>query len=393
MQRVQVGFILLSIHVSMFGMMRAPRINLAPYVPKNLSFMSVPLPESQIVPVVHVRPELLKKIQAEVLAEEQSIRVLQEEMMPIPRYSATSGVFNVTRRNLFKATPGLYLLSGQERNRLWVSVNQDIENYKRLCGFPEIAEEDLIKLEKVLDERYMNLFKENPSMLSTIDQQRQIKVMQEITYLFEFHGLNPDQIPVYFLSKKGMDDLGWRDSYVAGVVGSTLLINEKVLQYSMPKVTATIEHEIGHIISHDSAYLTILKLEQMHPYVLEKYNYLIEKRADIHSGIQSQDNVNALRCVVGYAPILKIREIKEYCASRVPQLFKLPEMVELEKHVNLQTISAMARLDMFVEGFKKLAYQQHKLQKLKDDELQALLKICDTPTYLDDLLMYHLDQK
>ena len=474
MHVIKLFFIFIVLHSSACSMMRGPRVNSGQYVPQNLQTRSSSLTGQQLMPQATVNPELLKQVQADTMVQEQPAWTTQE-MMPM-RAHFGSGAFSATRRNLFRATPVRYLLPGQEKNPLWVQANREVEQYKKICGFPDAVDEALsVFIEQAYNKDLLERINRNPSVLlsnvlqkrktaveqelrlllehngfspeqipailsnnrldisnilqkrktaveqelrlllehngfspeqipailsnnrldiSNILQKRKTEVEQETKFLLEHHGLSPEQIPVCFISKEGAAELGLSDA-LAGVVGSSLLIHEDTLNLSMQGIKAVIEHEIGHLVSRDCAYVSVLELfaaeGKLDRSLIDHYILLFEKRADTHSGIQSRDNVNALRCcATSYARAWKMSEIRR----NIPDFFALPEVKKLyEQKKASSTMSALEWLEDFVEGMKQIAHQQHKAQKLSFDDLQKIIKICDQPSHLDDLLAYHLKQE
>lgn len=395
MQVIKLLFIVIISHSSIWSMIRVPRVNSGQYLPKNLAQGSSEFNLQQLMPQANVNPELLKQVQADAMVQEQPMWI-NEKMMPMRR-PVGSGAFSSTRQNFFRATPVRYLLPGQEKNRLWVQVNEEIEEYKKRYRYPIVSESDLLQAELWITQENINLLNEKPLMLSNKDKERQIEVLQEIKILCEIHGLNPEQITVRFLSEEGSKELDLSHAdWSAAVVGHLMMINERILNKPIQYIKAVVEHEIGHIVSHDSAYFTIVTKQPNRAINIGEIDIrlldLIEKRADIHSGIQSKNNVPVLLDAGIYHVRSKVTKIKKSLAAAGISWHDLSELRELDKQMEDVNISSDVRLEMFNQGIKKIASEQYNLKKLSFEQLQNIIKTCDAPTYLHDVLIYHSEQ-
>jgi len=374
-------------------MMRAPRANLAKYLPESMQAAPTVVTRQQLVPQATLNPELLRQAQEEVMTPEESMWATQK-LMPMQAPTG-SGAFKATRLNLFRATPPLYLQPGQEKNPMWIQANQDVEDFRKLHGFPKATIEELTEIELAADEIFSKQIHPFLQLQFTQEQyQRKIQIEQEIKMLLEKHGIHPKTIPVYFISSKAEKELHFVNAW-AGVIGRSLIIFERGLECSPQEMTALLEHEIGHLVSHDSAYLKILNRladkGQIDSCMIPRYTLLTEKRADIHSGIQSTGNVKGLCSKSDYAPSFKFENIVRNLAMTMPIFLKMlmvtPEFVDLN-----EPLPAAVATKKAIHVIKKIANQEYEIGKINSDELQEIIKICDQPTYLDDLLVYHAQQ-
>ena len=77
------------VHSSIWSMMRTPRINLSPYLPKEMQTTPTTLTQEQFMPQATMNPELLQQMLEETI-----------ELTP----KLTNNKFRTTYPNLFKAT-------------------------------------------------------------------------------------------------------------------------------------------------------------------------------------------------------------------------------------------------------------------------------------------------
>ncbi len=156
------------------------------------------------------------------------------------------------------------------------------------------------KCKWILNSNFMIFAREERKTLNMRTQPKnelEQTIINEIKGLLMAHNVTRQDIKIVFDDN---DDDTNNNSY-ASVLLFTIRIHKPLLECDTAKRKAIIEHEICHIIQNDS--LTTLSIanlelfsneETFSPKDLEHYVLLKEKRADIHSAIQSLDNAKNL---------------------------------------------------------------------------------------------------
>jgi len=380
-------------------MMRAPGVNLAQFRRRDVQTNSKVLAAQQLMLQATINQALLRRISEEVVTPEKPLCITQE-LMP-KRVSAGSGAFKATRLNLLRATPPLYLLPGQEKNPIWIQANQDIEQFRKRFGLPEVPLSDLEKIEQLIDKRCLNLIVQASSIgFSPEHEQRKIEITKKVKILLKQHGINSTTIPLYFIASEAEKKLNLGD-FLAVIIGRSLIIFERILECSDQEITAILEHEIGHLVSHDSPYSYQLNVGaakgEIDKKVVEDYILLVEKRADIHSGIQSKQNAHALCSTSAYASFFQIKKILKELEQATPDFFitlmKTPEIIENLNKLDKKVQSESVTLKKCIQTIATISSQEYLVRKISFNDLQEIIKICDQPTYLEDLLVYHAQQE
>jgi len=386
-------------YLPIWSMMRAPGVNLAQFRGQDVQTNSKALVAQQLMLQARVNQALLRKISAEVVTPKEPLWTTQE-LIPM-RASAGSGAFKATRLNLLRATLPLYLLPGQEKNPIWIQANQDIEQFRKRFGLPEVPLSDLEKTEQLIDKRCLKLIVQASSIeFSPEHEQRKVKITKKVKILLKQHGINSTTIPLYFIASEAEKKLN-HGKFLAVTVGRSLIIFERILECSDQEITAILEHEIGHLVSHDSPYSYQLNVGaakgEIDKKVVEDYILLVEKRADIHSGIQSKQNAHALCSTTAYSYLFQIKKILKELEQATPDFFitlmKTPEIIENLNKLDKKVQSESVTLKKCIQTIVTISSQEYLAHKMSANDLLEIIKICDQPTYLEDLLVYHAQQE
>lgn len=280
-----------------------------------------------------------------------------------------------------------HLLRGQEKNSLWMQANKDVKNFRAQFELPTLTPSEIEAINQQQETVFQKqLLRFPPAYLNDLQKQKKASIQQEIVRLLEKHGIDSHTVKIAFISSQAAKKFELMGSF--GIVGSTLLIAEDALQYTLEQITAFIEHEIGHLISHDTAYaIKYYPLKENNPVLYDYHHHLIEQRADIHSGIQSKKNVELIKDLAqgkGYDAVLKAHRITPKIQQLAPQIIENPEVINmLDPYLD----------PLAFEKIKTVAIQEYKARTINATVLKEIIALCDQPTYMNDLLLFHAEQE
>ena len=285
------------------------------------------------------------------------------------------------------------LVPGQERNRLWMQANRKVENFRRQHNWPKENLSTLNEIEQEVNAILLGKINQEPPLqLSPQELKRKAQVEKEVQRLLTKHGINYKNVPIHFVSSKFMSKDSPSAAYFTAAVhgGSLLLVVEKVLKMSDQEITALLEHEIGHLISHDSAYITLRNFLKKNndERLNNEHLLLIEQRADTHSGIQSKQNVMHIGKGYVYKMLNDIERLE-------PEFFLLEREIQifLRQFFQDSIIDIGEFISTLIEKIKKSAYQQFSIGRINQQTLNEIIKICDQPNYIQGLLDYQNQQE
>lgn len=136
---------------------------------------------------------------------------------------------------------------------------------------------------------------------------QELALQSEIDELLIKHSINPASLRILF-------DSNTTENKIASTDGFTLCLPVLYQQQNKSTRKAIIEHEISHIINKDPILLFYYSINaKLNQSQLETYELLIEKRADIHSAIQSFQNAHMFLKTLGY-----VDKYQDYHAKKQP---------------------------------------------------------------------------
>ncbi len=288
------------------------------------------------------------------------------------------------------ATQTRHLLPGQESNPLWIKANQEVENFRAQFRCPILTAAQINELEQKITANSLN-------KLSTLSlqqphgfqKQKQLIIEQEVVRLLKKHSIDPSSIKIMFVSSDAAKKIKDLQVGLMAVSGKILVIMDLVFKFSQEEITAAIEHEIGHLICNDNPYLFVSdKIKDKYPRVHDYHMHLLERRADIHSGIQSRKNFESL-CLLaqsnqGRSAGLKVHKIAPRLKEIAPQVMQNSEVVNmLRPYLN----------PLVFNQIKTVAKKEFNAGNISPEVLTEIIELCNQPTYMDDLRLFYEQQE